>query len=323
MTSSLRIGNAASALNKIRHADLERRRSATTILSPTAVQGSTSPARVLYTTLGGVARPITPADLAAFRVRIAEVGKNLRSGITAAEAINLSRPIDIERARKEIRYAAPTLLTGGGMQFVVDSGPTSKVTRHHARVEFVGWAAAIARPSTPLQAAAWLATEGTLKFECSCDAFTFWGFRYIATVGGFVLGRRETGFPKIRSPQLAGCCCKHLIRTLTTLKSDMVVRRRIADGIDAERRRLDGTRRSKPVTIRATQADANKITAAPVRRIRLVTPAQRGQKLPAAVTPPEITRALAALAKRSDISSLAIARALALLLKQPPAGRNT
>lgn len=312
---TLQIGNTTAAINRIREHDLERRRGATTILTPTAVQGSTSPARVLFTTLGGVLRPITAQDLAAFRARIAAVGKDLRSGVTAQEAIALSRPIDIERARKEIQYAVPTVLRGGELQFVVDSGPNSKVTRHHARVEFVGWAAAIARPATPLQAATWLATEGSLKFECSCDAFTFWGFRYIATIGGFVLGRRETGFPKIRSPQLAGCCCKHLIRTLTTLKSDMLVRRRIADGIDAERKRLDGTRRKTPVTIRATQAQADKLTAAPVRRIRLIKPEQRGVKLPSPGTTQDITRALSALSKRSDISSAAIAKALRHLLK--------
>lgn len=312
---TLKIGNTTAAINRLRQNDLERRRAATTILTPTAVQGSTSPARVLFTTLGGVLRSITPQDLATFRARIAEVGKDLRSGVTASEAISLSRPVDIERARKEIRYAAPTVLRGGELQFVVDSGPNSKVTRHHARVEFVGWAAAIARPATPFQAAIWLLTEGALKFECSCDAFTFWGFRYIATIGGFVLGRRETGFPKIRSPQLAGCCCKHLIRTLTTLKSDMVVRRRIADGIDAERKRLDGTRRTTPVMIRATQVQADKITAGPVRRIRLIKPEQRGLKLPLAGTPQDISRALAALSKRSDITSSAIAKALRQLLK--------
>ncbi|MBC7618168.1 MAG: hypothetical protein H7293_04120 [Candidatus Saccharibacteria bacterium] len=317
---TLKIGNTTAAINRIRQADLERRRGATTILTPTAVQGTTSPAKVLYTTLGGQARPITPADLAAFRKRIAEVGKDLRQGITASEAIGLSRPIDLERARKEIRYAAPTVLRAGELQFVVDSGPQSLVSRHHTRVEFTAWAAAIARPSTPLQAAAWLVSEGTLRFECSCDAFTFWGFRYIATVGGFVLGRRETGFPKIRSPKLLGCCCKHLVRTLTTLKSDLTVRRRIAAGIDAERRRLDGTRRTTPVTIRATQAEANKITSAPVRRITAFTPAQRGQKLPPMLKSNEIKRALAALANRPDISAQAIAQALQHLLKQAPKG---
>ena len=54
---TLQIGNTTAAINRIREHDLERRRGATTILTPTAVQGSTSPARVLFTTLGGVLRP--------------------------------------------------------------------------------------------------------------------------------------------------------------------------------------------------------------------------------------------------------------------------
>lgn len=310
--SGIRIGNAESALNRLRQHDLDRRRTATTVLSPTAIAGKTSPAKVLYTTLGGVARPITQQDLATFRTRITEVGKDLRRGITAAEAISLSRVIDRERANKEIRYAVPTLVRGGEVRFLTNSGPESKVSRHHTRIEFVGWAAAIARPATALQASTWLCREGTLRMECQCEAFTFWGFRYIATVGGFVLGRNESAYPKIRQPTLAGCACKHLIRTLTTLQSDMLVRRRIADAIEQERRRLDTKARAKPVTVRISQAEADRITAGRARRIT-IQPHQRGAKLPPPASAADIQTALKSLTGK-DANSLAIARALQNLL---------
>lgn len=316
MTSRIRIGNAESQLNRLRQHDLDRRRAgSSSILNPTAVQGSTSPARVLFTTLGGIARPINQQDLATFRARIAEVGTNLRQGVTAAEAINLSRQIDRERANKEIRYAAPTLVRGGEVRFLTDSGPESKVSRHHTRIEFVNWAAAIARPATALQSAAWLCREGSLRLECQCEAFTFWGFRYIASVGGYVLGRRETGYPKIRQPTLAGCLCKHLIRTLTTLQADTIVRKRIADAIDQERRRLDTPTRTKPVKVRITQAEADRITAGRSRRI-VVKPGQRGAKLPARASHADIAKALKVYEGRTDATSKAIHRALAALAQQ-------
>lgn len=314
MAARIKIGNAESQFNKLRQHDLDRRRAGSaTILSPTAVQGSTSPARVLYTTLGGVARPINQQDLATFRARIAEVGTNLRQGVTAAEAINLSRPIDRERANAEIRYAVPTLVRGGEVRFLTDSGPASKVSRHHTRIEFVNWAAAIARPATALRSATWLCREGALRLECQCEAFTFWGFRYIATVGGYVAGRRETGFPKIRQPLLAGCLCKHLIRTLTTLQVDTLVRRRVAEAIEGERRLLEAPTRKKQVAVRISQAEADRITAARARRI-VVHPHQRGAKLPAPASHEDISKALQAYTGRNDASSAAIARALQALL---------
>ncbi len=312
--SGIRIGNAESALNRLRQHDLERHRSATNLLSPEAVAGKTSPAKVLYTTLGGTPRPINRQDLATFRARIAEIGKNLRAGITAAEAISLSRPIDRERAQKEIRYAVPTWVRSGEVRFVTDSGPVSKVTRHHTRIEFVNWAAAIARPATALQSAGWLCGEGALRFECQCEAFTFWGHRYLATVGGFVLGRPENSYPKIRAPDLTcGPLCKHLVRTLTTLQRDMLVRRRIAEAIEQERKRLDKPGRAKPVTVRVSQAEADRITAGRVRRI---TVKPQRASLPKPPSRADLTAAIAAYAGRNDASSRAIARALSALLTQ-------
>jgi len=312
----LRIGNAAAQLAQRQRHDLERRRAgAATILTPTAIAGDVSAARLLYTTLNGQARPITQADLAVFRQHVAEVGRRMRAGITAQEAINLSRPIDRERANKEIRYAAPTFVRNGLVRFLTDAGPNSKVIRHHTGIEFVEWAAAVARPGTPLQAATWLCHEGKLRMECQCEAFTFWGFRYIATIGGFVLGRKESGYPKVRQPTLAGCACKHLLRTLQTVQQDMLVRRRVADAVAAERRLLDRPSSSTAAPIvRFTQADADKITAGRVRRISVTPPMRTG--LPNAAGVEHIKAALRSFERRTDKNAAVIVRALQELLKQ-------
>lgn len=315
-TSRLRVGNAEQQLNRLKQHDLERRRSgASTILSPQAVAGAVSSARVLHSTLNGELRPITQADLATFRANIANVGSKLRAGITAQEAIELSRPIDRERANSEIRYAAPTFVRGGLVRFVSDSGPNSKVARHHTAVEFVDWAAAVSRPGTPLQSATWLCREGHLRMECQCEAFTFWGFRYIATIGNYVLGRKETGYPKIRQPTLAGCACKHLLRTLSTLSRDMLVRRRIADAITAERRLLDQrSQRQTAPTVRFTQAEADRITSGNVRRIPVRIGPEQRTGLPGAASTSDLQEALARFEKRKDASSQAIARGLKALI---------
>jgi hypothetical protein len=317
MTSRIRIGNAVAQLNALRDRDLARRQRATTILEPEHLAGTNvAAAHVLQTTLDGERRPITQKDLATFRASVAQLGNKLRGGITIEEAINLSRPIDVKRAREEIRYAAPTLVSNGEVRFLTDSGPNSRVSRHHTAIAFVEWSAAIARPATPLQAAAWLCREGRLMVSCECEAFTFWGFRYIATLGGFVLGRRETGFPKIRQPTLSGCLCKHLLRTVAVLQADPIVHRRIAQAIDLERKRLERPAGAQPVAVRITQAEADRITAGPVRRIAI---RQGNVPPPTRATDDAIRRAMAQLKERPDGGVLLAA--LENMLRQQPGAR--
>jgi hypothetical protein len=61
-------------------------------------------------------------------------------------------------------------------------------------------------------------SKGKVKYECDCRRFKFW-FRYINTVAGTVLGRKEGGYPKIRNPQLSGVACKHILRVMHYIKS--------------------------------------------------------------------------------------------------------
>ena len=142
--STPRIGNAQQALNRLRRDELDSRRKAKTILSPEEVVAGVSPHRVLMTTLGGQLRPISPQDLAAFRASVAQLGNKARAGITAAEALSLSRPEDIERAKAEIRYSLVSRFQAGTLQLVTNSGPQSEVTRHFVNVEFAQFPAALA-----------------------------------------------------------------------------------------------------------------------------------------------------------------------------------
>jgi len=313
----IKIGNTTASLRRTQAADLASRQAATTILSPEAVAGKVSPAKVLMTTIDGHARPITADDLRRFRASIAKVGENLRAGITPREALSMSRPIDVQRAKAEIRHAVPVLMRGNVLRLATDSGPASKVARHIFEVEFPSFTAAVARPATPQQAAAWLLSETPIRVNCDCEAHRYW-FRYIASIGGFAAGRIETGFPKIRNPQLAGCLCKHGVRAVSTLES-LLVRRHVAKAIEQARVALDRPTGRKTVNVRASQSDADRATARKTAR-RIVIPASASpwSAFAPKASATDIRTALASYADRTDPNSAAISRALAALLAAQP-----
>lgn len=244
-----RVGNAQSALNRIRQIELDSRRQARTILQPGEVAGGLSPARMLTTTLGGAGvRFITPDDLRKFKKAVSDLGDKARQGLTAKEALGLSRAIDIDRAKTEIRYSMPARLQAGKVHLVTDSGPHSKVTRHHVNVEFSMYSAALSRPGTPKQAAQWLCKESPLRFECYCPHYRYF-LRYVATAGGWVAGRAEHGFPKLKNPTLDGACCKHLTRVMTDVQASVGFRQHIAKLIEADRAHVDRPGKAKPHVI--------------------------------------------------------------------------
>jgi len=57
---------------------------------------------------------------------------------------------------------------------------------------------------------------GDVRVFCSCPAFLYWGYRYIAWKHGFGL-RRETRKPTTRNPHLHGSVCKHLEAVLKAI----------------------------------------------------------------------------------------------------------
>ena len=316
-----RIGNATSALNRIRRDELDSRRQARTILQPGEVAGGLSPARMLTTTLGGAGvRPITPADLATFKAAVSNLGNKARQGLTAKEALGLSRAADIERAKAEIRYSLPSRLQAGKVHLVTDSGPRSKVTRHHINIEFTQYNAALARPGTSAQSAQWLCKESPLRFECDCQHFRYF-LRFIATAGGWVAGRAEHGMPKLTNPTLDGAACKHLARVLTDIQSSIGLRQRVGQMIEADRSRIDRPGKAKPKVFTVAQADAERMLPKNARRI-VIRPEQRGAALPTAASHADISKALTAYSSRKDGTSVAITRALTALLSQHQQGKQ-
>lgn len=188
------------------------------ILNAKDVHGEYDAGRVLYTTLGGENRAITHDDLKTFQHNIRTVQSRFKGGIRARQVLDLSLPDDRSRANKEIRMAVPVSASAGKVRFMTNSGPDSKVSHHHVIVNFLSYsAAASAGRDTPKKMAAWLRKE-PLRIECTCGRWRYW-YRYIATIGNFNAGRDETGFPKIRNPNLHGVACKHILRVMAEVES--------------------------------------------------------------------------------------------------------
>lgn len=237
-------------------ADQNRRESAPNILNPSEVRGEYDANRMLETTLGGIKRVMTSDDLAAFRRNAAIAGKNFVGGITARQVIDQSLSIDRERARKEILWAMPSHANKNqkgnlSVNFNTDASKRNGATRHFVQVEFSGFQTAIASGAhAPLKAAR-LMTKEKIKFDCDCGRHTYF-LRYVATVGNYNAGRGETGYPKIRNPNLVGIACKHVLRVMAEIEGGAYVLQFLTRAI--EKARKEGGK----VRLQTSQKEADK-----------------------------------------------------------------
>lgn len=264
-------------------ADLEARERAaksvnSTILTRKEVQGETLN-RNLMTTLGGSARRLTPKDLATFRANIGSAIAAVQSvgGITPQQVLNLAkgRPLnyngpdilstgvksDVDKARREITSAVLVSAVGGDLRFITPSGGESRASRHVVLVRLHDWrnalaavAAATVKNEAMYREAANNLRRGKISFECDCERHRYY-FRYLATIGGFNAGRAETGYPKIRNPDLKGVACKHVIRVMTELLHSPAVLRFLIKHIKA----YDGENMRKETRTQMSQKDADKV----------------------------------------------------------------
>ncbi len=227
-----------------RESSQDKKGSKPTFLRPSDIAGDYDFKRALQTTLGmpeGVTRPLTKEDLAAFADNIEQMKKAYKGGITVSQVISLSRQEDIDRANEQIKYAVPSARKNGVFRFTTNSGPESDVPFHYVQVEFLAFNELVFHPdrvkATTIQNRL---ANGRVKFECDCGRFNFW-FRYLNTVAGTVLGRKEGGFPKIRNPSTTGIACKHIIRVMHWLKSASG-RQFLSQALDKERTKQVGSK---------------------------------------------------------------------------------
>lgn len=297
-------GSAAES-RKRGAADLAQREASPTILSPADILGEYDAARLLMTTQGGVLRPVTDADLRAFAKNAQTLGKRFKGGITPQGIIESSRQEDRERANRQINLAVPYASKGGTLKVTTNAGPDSDVVRHFVTVEFVNFDAAVASPKTPAQMAEFL-TRGQVKFDCDCGRHTYW-YRYIATIGRFNAGRPETGYPKIRNPNLSGVGCKHVLRTMANLRQGLF-KNYVGKMIDQARKKISAqtaARQVPPSVVRDIIAEQR----AGVPRIRTRAQASAAaRKSPNAKLKATAKKAIEAIAAKQQTSAK-IARA--------------
>jgi hypothetical protein len=236
--------------------DLAQRQRATTILTPEALTGrgkKATAASRLQTALGGQIRPITLEDLRAFKqaVQKLQAERKHAGGIFVSEVLAHSSKDDQYRCKTEIHYATPYRIAAGVMGFQVQASGKHGAARHTVQIELMGWHQAVGSPAAPMTAAK-VASDQPVRFDCSCARHRYW-LRYIATIGGWNIGRPETGFPKIRNPQLKGVACKHVLRVAVEL-SGSVIRGQIAAAIRQERQRLAGKTRKAVLNVERHRA---------------------------------------------------------------------
>lgn len=195
-----------------------------TFLRPQDLQdGEYDLRRTLHTTLGmkegDIPRPITRDDILAFANNVKVIKERYSKGITARDVIDFSNQEDIARANKQIHLVAPVGRKAGIVQFITNSGPDSNVVNHHVRVEFLSFESVVTNPDkqgkTTIKNRL---ANGKLRFECDCGRHSFW-LRYIATIGGYNLGKPESAFPKYKNPELRGVACKHVLRVMHYIRS--------------------------------------------------------------------------------------------------------
>ena len=231
--------------------DLDRRKAATTILTPDEVSGVYDAGRLLTTSLRGELRPITLADIRAFQQNVSNFKKlhqvkkrgkpaQFVGGITAQHVIDLALWIDKKRANEQIRTSVPVGVKANVFHFVTNAGPDSDALRHHVHVEFIDFEQAVGASSLDARKTGKQIANGRLKFDCDCGRHTFF-FRYLATIGEYNYGRSETGYPKIRNPKLVGVACKHVLRTMHNIQKDPAIHKRLYQQVLKQRETLDRT----------------------------------------------------------------------------------
>ena len=272
------LGKLAGATGEARaraKADADQRAAAgnaekSVILNPQDVRGDYDVARLLTTTLGGKMRAMTSDDLAAFRHNAKLLGNRFKGGVTPRNVIDMSEAEDRKRARIQITVAVPAAARGVKdsskkvdrleVRFITNASKDSSDERHYVMVEFMGYPAAVASGAMSASKAAALMRRQNVRFDCDCGRHRYW-YRYLATIGNYNAGRAESGYPKIRNPNLAGMACKHVLRVMTEIEASGLVLSFLARAIEKGRKSEDGTG-----SIRTSQKEADKQAAKQANR---------------------------------------------------------
>lgn len=216
------------------------------LLKPGDVAGDYDVSRSLETMLGGSKRPITIDDLKHFKRETDRVKQERKVGITAKGVIDLSLPIDRERASKEIRTAVPISAAGGVIKFMTNSGPESDRDRHYVTVDVRNFGA-VAASAIKVERCGHELVKSPLGISCTCGRWRYW-LAFVATAGGYNSGHREDGFPKVRNPGLVGVACKHVLRVMAVFSQSPQLKLYLSNLVQRAREQVQDKRRDEKVS---------------------------------------------------------------------------
>lgn len=238
---------------------------------------------------------ITAADLRRFAQKVEQLRHDYRShkisgGITPRSVIDRSRLEDLERCQDEIvSVLAVRQQADGVVVFRTNASGKYDAAYHMVTVQFLNFQAALNAARLNNQELD-LVLRGAVKFDCDCGRHRFW-YRYLATAGGFAYGTPETGFPKVRNPELTGLGCKHVLRVMHSLNSTTLFRQMMKNYLTRFRKNVN----ARQSTVTAKQAAEQQVEAVKGKQIRR----RKGK----ASTPDEQAMAAAAL-KNANSSAL-------------------
>ncbi|WP_347361806.1 hypothetical protein [Vibrio vulnificus] len=167
--------------------------------------------------------PFTIDDMRAFDKARKETSKKWgrTRGAPLDQLIVASRKIDVHRANTEIQVARLYKVRGDVLHFNVTASGKHGEDNYQVRIRLENWMEELTQTQRSWIAAVKRICLGNVSIDCQCGRYQFW-YRYVATAGNFALAPYEKDFPKIRNPQLTGCCCKHQLKALGALKSPTV-----------------------------------------------------------------------------------------------------
>lgn len=84
-----------------------------------------------------------------------------------------------------------------------------------------------------------LLLTNNFRVGCNCQAFLYWGFKYMATMGDYEI-EPETRDSKIRNPDHLTGLCKHLVAVIKNLYENTKIRTQIMKDIENYIRYLNG-----------------------------------------------------------------------------------
>lgn len=171
----------------------------------------------------GLTQTYTLQDLKRFADSVNHASRKFQAGVRGVPLLQLEQAsLDKDKQRaKQVRSARLYKIDGDLLYFRV-SGNDRPAYLVRIRMEEFNTLATARVYASPFAAAKRVAM-GNLSIDCQCGRHQYW-YRYLANIGGYdVSPPKEQGFPKIRNPGLTGCCCKHVLKVLSVLKTTAVL----------------------------------------------------------------------------------------------------